>query len=666
MFQFSPSERTHLQERAIKSGIIALLSEKCNLILKRPLVVPQEGTANWSHYFYCPDCSIGLTFDLDKPHEHLCPSCNQNFSGGVYDGAWTKLLNVFNIEGAYHLALLYLITEEKLYAKKVVEILTAYALYYPTYEVHGNIPYNGPGKANAQTLDESIFLRTLASAYDLVEETMTDEEKEWVLTRLFVEGLAFLKEHRHQQLHNHEVICNGSIGILALLLNDKKALDLALNQKYGLRYQLERGVLEDGFWFECSTAYHFYALQNFLSYEKFARHTPYSNLSHPLFPKMIEAALRLLKEDLSFPLLNDTHLFQGQPNAYDLFEFAYATWREPKLLGIMQGIYKKKNRLGIESFFYGVEALPKAKDLLFKTTHQPKGLGFTIIRGSNRQYLLFRHGPYGGEHDHYDRLGLSYSFLGEPISEDLGTTGYGAHLHYGYFKNTGTHNTVVINEENQMPSKAKVLAFDQGNGHVLVDAEVTFSGGYAMPDSFTILQWSEESYLDVTMRRRLYKTEDYLIDIFEVSGVKEDRSIDFVMHFGGIRIASSEKGQPISDFSTKEPFSHFTEVSSLPGEKAILTSYQSNSIVTDYYAMPFEGTAYLAQGPDNPSTKTIPFLIERSFGGKARFVHVLSSYVQGERKVLSVTSKQGIDILSVIIKTTTGEETVSFPLRSST
>lgn len=665
MFQFSQSERIHLQKKALGSGIIGFLSKKCQAILERPLNVPQEGSADWSHYFYCPNCSIGLTFDLDKPHEHHCASCNQIFSGGFYDGAWTKLLNVFNIEGSYHLALLYLCTGEKHYAEKVVEILSAYAHYYPSYEVHGDIPYNGPGKANAQTLDESIFLRTLASAYDLVEETMTEEDKEWILTRLFSEGLAFLQEHRHQQLHNHEVICNGSIGILALLLNDKKALDLALNQKYGLRYQLEQGVLEDGFWFECSTAYHFYALQNFLSYEKFARHTPYNNLSHPLYPKMIGSVLKLLKEDLSFPLLNDTHLSQGQPNAYDLFEFAYATWREPKLLSIMQEIYANKSRMGIESFFYGVETLPKATPPIFRTTHQPKGLGLTIMRDSKEQYLLFRHGPYGGEHDHYDRLGISYSYQGEPVSEDMGTTGYGARLHYGYYKNTGTHNTVVIAEENQMPSKASILAFEQDDGHTLADAEVMFSKGYDMPDSFTILQWDEKAYLGVTMRRRLYKTEDYLIDIFEVSGVQENRSVDFVMHFGGKRVASSRKGQKVAMFSTKAPFSHLTEVRSLPGDVPIRTSYQSNNVSTDYYAMPFAGTTYLAEGPDNPSTKTIPFLIERAFSENVRFVHLLSSYTEGEKRVLGVSFEQAADTLIVKITTIKGEEQVSFPLRSN-
>ena len=662
MFQFSPAQREDLRRRAPESGIVPYLQEKCHEIFSRQTMVPQEGNANWSQYYYCPDCSVQLVFDLDDPHCHLCPSCKKTFSGGVYDGAWTKLLNVFNIEGAYSLGLLYLCTENREYAKKAIEILYSYALCYPSYQVHGNIPYNGPGKANAQTLDEAIFLRTLASAYDLVEEVMTERERDLVRKNLFGEGLAFLMGHRHNQLHNHEVICNGAIGILALLLDDKKALDFALNQRYGLLYQLEQGVLVDGFWFECSTAYHFFAFQNFLAFEKFARHTEYSNLDHPNYRRMLQAALSLLKEDLTFPLLNDTHLHQGKPNAYALFEFAYKTWKEPRLLGILNKIHATQQRLSIESFFYGEETLAEAPPLVFETFHESEGLGVSIIRNKNQQYLLFRHGQFGGEHDHYDRLGISYSYLGEKVSEDLGTTGYGASLHYGYYKHTGTHNTVVIGEENQPPSRAKVLAFEIDDAHCFVDAQVTFTDAYTMPDSFSIVQWSTAAYQGATMRRRLHKTEDYLIDIFEVWGVTGGKTVDFVMHFGGERLPFATQGKNLDYIWSKEPFSHLTKIQAVESNQQIETNYRVGTVCTDYYAMPFGGTTYLAEGPDNPSNATIPFYIERSVAEKVRFVHVLASYEKGQKVVQGVDFTENNDVLSVNIRKGKETETIEFPI----
>jgi hypothetical protein len=662
VFQFSTEERKKFRDSAEERGMTGYLKDRCKDTLTRKLQIPHSGTANWSQYYYCPTCSVPLVFDLDKPYEHLCPSCKKNFCGGVYDGAWTKLLNVCNIDGAYHLGLLYLCTGDLSYAQRAKEILSAYALYYPDYAVHGDIPYNGPGKANAQTLDEAIFLRTLASAYDLVEETLDEREKSFIKDRLFKEGLAFLRQHRHNQLHNHEVICNGAIGILGLLLNDKAALNFALHTKYGLLYQLEQGVLEDGFWFEGSTAYHFFALQNFLAFEKFARYTAYSNLNHPNYRKMIHSSLALLKEDLSFPLLNDTHLHQGQPNGYGLFEFAYKTWKEPLLLGLLNKIYTKQPRLSVESFFYGEEVLEIAPPLVFENLHETKGLGVSILRDSNEQYLLFRHGQFGGEHDHHDRLGISYSYLGQPVSEDLGTTGYGARLHYGYYKHTGTHNTVVIDEENQSPSKAEVLAYEQDSSHCLVDAQVTFCEHYPLPDSFTIKQWSTEAYQGVTMRRRLYKREDYLVDLFEVTGVEKGKNIDFVMHFGGKRLATSVKGESIPFFSPKEPFSHLHDISFVLGNQQLETNYQVGEVCTDYFAMPYGGKTYLAEGPGNPSNTTLPFYIESCFAGKVRFVHVLCSYRKGNKVVQAVDFKENKETLFVCIRKEKTTETIEFPI----
>jgi hypothetical protein len=663
MFRFSAGEQESIRKKASNSGITALLRAECQAVYERPVMVPETGNANWSHYYYCPDCSVKLQFDLDNPHRHRCPSCNKVYSGGLYDEAWVRLLNSSNCEAAENLGLLYLCTGKPEYARKVVQILVSYADRYPSYEVHGTIPYNGPGKANAQTLDESIFLRTLASAYDLVAKTMSEEERDQVKTRLFAEGLSFLIEHRNNQIHNHEVICNGAIGILALLLGNDQALDLAINQPYGLLYQLEHGVLEDGFWFECSTAYHFYALQNFLAYEKFARHTQYSHLDHPSYRKMVEAPLALLKEDLSFPLLNDTHPDQGKPNGYGLFEFAYKTWKNPRLLSVLDKIYETRPRLSIDSFFYGEEKLPEARPPIFARFHENRGLGVTVMRNTNDQYLLFRHGPYGGEHDHHDRLAISYSCLGQPVSEDLGTTGYGARLHYGYYKRTGTHNTVVIDEENQMPSNGVVLAHEEGPDHTFVDAQVQFTKNYPMPDSYTIVQWSEEAYLGVTMRRRLFKTEDYLIDLFDVSGVREGRSIDFVMHFGGKRVGQVADAQPISFFSPKEPFSHLSHILAIPGSgHASKTSYVCGQVCTDYYTMPFGGTTYLAEGPDNPSDTTIPFQIESCFKKQVRFANVLVSYPVGHPTVESVSFEERDTQLFVTITRQGAEETRNFPI----
>ena len=117
------------------------------------------------------------------------------------------------------MGLLYLVTGEKSYAEKAISIMTEYSKYYKDYEVHGDIPYNGPGKSGAQTLDEANFLRSFAMTYDLFSDLMTEEEQTFIRDGMLLPGAEFLMEHRHKQLHNHEVIINSAIAIIGLIFH---------------------------------------------------------------------------------------------------------------------------------------------------------------------------------------------------------------------------------------------------------------------------------------------------------------------------------------------------------------------------------------------------------------------------------------------------------------
>lgn len=665
MIQFTEQQVEAFRLRSSYPAIVNQLVESCTPILKHDLRdIPKQGIADWSHYYYCPECSVALLFELDKPDSHRCPSCSKVFSGGHYDGAWVRLLNNFYNEGAYHLGLLYMLTGESRYADRCIQILTTYATYYPSYQVHGNIPYNNPGKANAQTLDEAYFLKYFAFAYDLVADAMTSEQRSFVTINLFEEGLEFLKEYRSNQIHNHEVICNGAIGILALLLDDPDSLDFALNGKYGLLYQLEQGTLSDGFWFECSTAYHFYALEAFFHYEKFAMHTRYSNLSHPMYRRMFDVAFNYLRENISFPRLNDTKLDQGDVGAYDLFEFAYASFLDPRILALLQNIYKDRERSSLEAFFYGVDRLPEyPASLIFEDYISHHGLGNTVLRGPNHEYLLFRHGPYGGEHDHYDRLSISYNFFDTPIAEDFGTCGYGAPYHYDYFKRTGTHNTVVIDEENQAPSSGRLISCSHTKGATDIKASVTWRSDYPMPDSLTIKEWSDEAYEGVTMTRQIHKTDDYIIDIFNVMDVKPQKTIDFVMHFNGREVSTPTNCRQIDALSQKKPFSLLSDVRNCPHVERL--TYANGPIETDYFCMDGGHSIYLATGMDNPTVTACPFYIERANGPEACFVHVIASHPKDSPRVIDVRFSHGEDEIVIEVFLKSRIVTHRFPLTSA-
>ncbi len=608
MFQFNKEEIERIRNRGRKRPeLIQSLKDSVKEAYENDPIVPETGIANWSHYYYCPDCSVQLIFEREEPKTHTCPSCGRVFTGEPYNGAWWQLMNVHNYQGAHQMALLWIATEDDSYAEKASRILLQYAEHYPNYEVHGNIPYNGPGRSGAQTLDEANFLRTFALAFDIVSDYMTEEEQAFVRDRMLLPGAQFLLEHRHRQIHNHEVIINSAIAVIGILFGREDYTKQALYDEYGFLYQLEKGLQDNHVWFEGSFGYHFYALESFYAFEKFALHTPYSNIHHPNYRNMMEILCSYLGGDGSIPMMNDTN-YVHLNHMKLLYEFPYRELGGKKMAYMLHILYKDEKRDNLEAFLYGADEI-EAVDMTPENYHTGIGApGHTILRGPEGRCLLFKHDRYGGEHDHYDRLGISYEAFGHPVATDLGTTGYGAKLHYDYYKNTGTHNTLVIGEENQAPVNGKLTRYEEVGDTIYAEAEADWTAPFEMPDSFTIVQWSEENYRHAAMKRRIAWTGHYFVDVVTADGIEEGMTSDWVLHVQGQEIEAHadnviREAAP-ADYFTKKPFCFLEQVklSGQPEEGTYKRTYQDEEIMTDIYGMRNGQVVVDAKGYANPST----------------------------------------------------------------
>ena len=638
MIQFTDEERKRLRERSSRyPATIKRLKKEVDEIFNGEIMVPERGIANWTLYYYCPDCSVKLDFDRNSPHKHRCPSCKKVFTGEPYDSAWWGLINGGNYDGAFSMAVIWLATGEQAYADKAIEILKEYAVHYPDYEIHGDIPYNGPGRVGAQTLDEANFQRSLAMTYDILSECMSEEEKSMVRDRLFLPGAEFLLEHRHRQLHNHEVIINSAIAVTGILFDKPELADAAMYEDYGILYQLEHGMLKNKMWFEGSFGYHFYALTSFFAFEKFALHTKYSNIHHPNYRKMLEIVCSYLEPNFDLPMLNDTN-YGHFAYMKELYEFPYRELGGEKLALVLHTYYKNTDRDNLEALLYGADKIEPAEAAL-KNYHTETGTyGHTILRGPESRYLLLKHDSYGGEHDHYDRLGISYLAYGEPVARDLGTTGYGARMHYDYYKNTASHNTLVIGEENQAPVNGKLTRYEERDGVIYVEAEADWREPYQMPDSFTIVQWSEENYRTVRMYRKIIWAGEYFVDMFLADGIPEDKTSDWVFHVGGEKIGEEVSGNEAEKetlpqgYFIKKPLNylHGAEAQKMASESVYKKIYKNGNCCTSVYGMGNGQTVITAKGPDNPSMKELEYLIERRTGTSMAAVHVIESWKEQE------------------------------------
>ncbi|EOI1354378.1 heparinase II/III family protein [Citrobacter amalonaticus] len=619
MKQFTQSQILQARERVKPEMIEALVTNNSDVI-NNPILVPETGCATWNHYFFCPEHSVRLVWDRHSPEIHRCPVDNAHFSGEPYDGAWWRWLNGLNAKACYELAMLWLLTDEVQYLSKVRDILMLYAKYYPDYQEHGGIPYNGPGKANAQTLCEANCHTDFARGFDIIRATLTMEEDHYIAERLLRTGADFLMQHRSNQIHNHEVKISSAIGIIGAVLDDKAYLEFAVNSQYGLRYQLENALLPDGLWFEGSLHYHFYALQGFFAYEKVASGSGYSLLETAWYPKMLSVPLAQLMPDMTLPKINDCVNGQEKLTHTDIYEFAWWYYGISEYGQLLKQIYNQHHRNSIDALFYGKELpstslLPPQDNL-----HTTEG-GLTIIRNKPGQAICIKHTPYGGEHDHYDCLGLTVFNNGRVLFPDLGTTGYGAPLHYGYYKNSFSHNTLCINGKNQAPTNPRVVSYQEENSTVQLIAEVDWKNTPELPDTKTRIEWDSEAYKDVVFRRNITASDDLLIDVITVDNP----------HYQEISTSYLINAEPPVAEYTNTLFPHIITTCGVNLKAPIKLSWQSPDKVTTYCLSPGNSLFFLGKGPNNPSTSELTYLTMRS--NEKRAIHITVTDLSGDSSI---------------------------------
>ena len=632
MFLFSDIEAESLRERSVNyQYILERLREKRGYLANNKPVIPKISKANWGSYYHCDLCAQRLEFDINSPHLHKCPSCGAEYSGEPYDSSWEINIHHANSKTAYSYGLLYMLTQKPEDAAVAEEILCGYAQNYLNYREHGDIPYNGPGLAHAQTLNEAKFLRELSYAYDLISNTLTSQQKNDIMENMFRIGAEFLIEHRTKQLHNHEVLINSQIAVLGLLLDDEKIISRGLYEDYGLLYQLKKGSTYDDMWFEGTFQYHEFALEAFMAFEIFARHTKYSNLADDKYLRMLCKPLELITEDGRHSALNDFLSMNEKVSPHLIYEFGYNYYKDKRLSDYLNIIYRYHKRDNTYSFLFGAAELPKSGDIKYENYYDALGSGLTVLRGKDMRYLLVKHSRFGGEHDHYDRLGLSFSAFGDNMCSDLGTVPYGTLYHYEYFKKTGTHNTVMVNEESQPPANCNVFEYSEKDGEIFLDCGTDWRGGYSPLDSFVIKQWDELSYENTCFRRRILWVEDYFIDIFSVNHPIE-RQTDWILHVDGQRQHVDGEcqhefiGKNITDFSSKKPFSFLTDVKMIEREGLIENTWKTQNGFFRLFTSLDCGKMYTAQGLNNPPNKKLDFVILRQNSKNCVFVNVFEAY----------------------------------------
>lgn len=219
---------------------------------------------------------------------------------------------------------------------------------------------------------------------------------------------------------------------------------------------------------------------------------------------------------------------------------------------------------------------------------------------------MFIAGSHGAGHSHPDKLHVSLTAREECIATDLGTAGYAVRDIHGYYRSTLSHNTLLVDEQEQKPVKNAYLHFQP-------DATPAYAFGRL-----------EDAYEGVQLTREVFFDPPYLA-LLDRCESEVDHRYGWIFHAYGSMSAYTSSEIPPLDFpplSEDGAFAHFTNRSTLYTDGFLTVDWRVTAqiwlrlIVTSYHSM----EVTLARTPGNPRPDDRGAVFLRTLGAKRRFL----------------------------------------------
>ena len=537
------------------------LTRETDAILALDLQPPDE-PAGYYHDYFCPHHAVELHFDPGQPRLHRCPVDGQRLAGRRFDAAWRFGANLLLGRAAVLLALRWRLSGDAGCMRRAAAILIGYARRYPHYPVGSfcSAAGDGRGKATYQSLDEATLIVRLARCYDLVAADLDGVDRRMVERDLFGQAIAHLDENRFRRVHNIECWHVAALAAAATVTGNDAIRDQAVHGEFGFHHQVEAGTHRDGMWWEGSSSYHYYTAAALLTTAAFLRARDTGWQAPQRFAAMLTAPLTLVLPDGRLPASNDCwasaslwgEVCHGVPPAAALYEMAAGWWPQPAYRDLLAAIYRHGARDSEEALLHGPDRVAAdagdaadARGLSRPRSDALPHSGFAVVRSEDpldRQSLvLLKYGPHGGSHGHPDKLAITLYARGEPAATDLGSQGYGIHLHRQWYRQTVSHNTVLVSGRAQPPATGTLLHFGAPDAGGEEDRRSRSSsragGGPDTPGAVADaeVRWSGAGngvYDGVTMRRAIAWRDPYFVDWFHVR-CPARRRIDWLLHVHG-------------------------------------------------------------------------------------------------------------------------------------
>ncbi len=447
------------------------MKKRIDAALAQPIELPPRGD-NWHHWYVCPEHGNRLrTGRKIGPWqwEHLCPVGGETLKGDPakpqtdFDGCCLAAVHNGLVAEARDSGLLFQITGDAKYAKHAADILLAYAGKYESYPLHdirNQLNKIGGGRVGCQTLDESVWLIPTAQAADLIWTTLAEADRKTLADHLFLPAARDVILPHKMGIHNIQCWKNSGVGLAGILLGDNALIDAAIDDPArGIRSQLAKGIIDDGAWEEGAWGYHFYTMSAIYPLALAIRNTN-RDVNIDRYHKMFLAPILMADPRGTLPPFSDST--EASPNgSANLYRGAYEFFKDPAMLPLAA-----RGSGGLNSLLYGPVPAPAVANPAPKSTNFTSAGQAILCRGTgpDATWIALRYGPHGGGHGHPDKLGFHLVARGQNLVIDPGITSYGSKLHYGWYRTSIAHNTLIVDEKDQKPATGKCLAFGTAGG----------------------------------------------------------------------------------------------------------------------------------------------------------------------------------------------------------
>jgi len=592
-----------------------------------PIPFPQ-GPTGWYHDYFCPDHGEMLRYDPKRPHEHVCPTDGKVWQGPKLDAYWVTVTQDRIADRARDAAFTYMLSGDEKYARIAAAILNDFASYYQQV-----VSQKKPPRLKWQSLDEATYILGPVQTYELIYDSpsFTAEQRRHMADDWLRPTGRFLITQR-STVHNIHCWYNAAILALGLALGDQEMVKFALEgPNGGFREQIAKGVMADGYWYEGSYGYHFYtlsALANFI----FPALNNGLDLSQelPRVKAMYLAPLQMATAEFEVPATNDSGRTGNLLGASGHYEVAAALFPEEKAFtALLAEAYKGRERGGRDALVWGLTELPTGGPMPQRVSRDFSASGLAILRqprGKHEDYVMLKYGPHGGGHGHPDKLNIIIAGLGQMLAPDPGSAGYGMPLHGRWYKQTLSHNTIVVDGKSQAPTTGKLVAFEP-KGPVQVVSAV-----------------AGEAYPGVNWQRTVWLVKEGYFVVLDTLDSAQERQFDWAFHdYGELSFPELKLAPAAADaFGIEEPYR-------VPRG---LVSAQTNADVQAVWQL--EGgkrvrvtmlgapgtTVFSALAPGNPARIGVPMIVVRRSGKQATFVAVIEP-AQGAFRVQHVQMTDG-------------------------